>query len=83
MAMAKPIVALQSGGTPEIVPDGEVGLLAPVDDIEGLAERLLRLMNDASLRRELGAAGREHVMNTRTARQMAVDADQIYRALLR
>jgi glycosyltransferase involved in cell wall biosynthesis len=83
MAMAKPIVALQSGGTPEIVPDGEVGLLAPVGDIEGLAERILRLMNDASLRHEMGAAGREHVMSTRTARQMAVDADRIYRAVLR
>jgi glycosyltransferase involved in cell wall biosynthesis len=82
MAMAKPIVALQSGGTPEIVPDGEVGLLAHVGDIEGLAERILRLMNDASLRCEMGAAGREHVMNARTARQMAVDADRIYRAIL-
>jgi glycosyltransferase involved in cell wall biosynthesis len=83
MAMAKPIVAIQSGGTPEIVPDGEVGLLAPVGDIEGLGDRILRLMNDAGLRHQMGVAGRRHVMTTRTARQMAVDADRIYRSLLR
>jgi glycosyltransferase involved in cell wall biosynthesis len=82
MAMAKPIVAVQSGGTPEIVPDEEVGLLAPVGDIDGLAERILRLMNDAQLRRRMGAAGRKHVTEVRTAAQMAADADQVYRSLL-
>jgi glycosyltransferase involved in cell wall biosynthesis len=82
MSMAKPIVALQSGGTPEIVPDEEVGLLAPVGDIDGLATRLLRLIDDADLRRAMGAAGREHVTKVRTAEQMARDADAIYRSVL-
>jgi glycosyltransferase involved in cell wall biosynthesis len=82
MAMMKPVVALQSGGVPEVVTDEEVGLLAPVGDIDGLAERILRLMNDAQLRRRMGAAGRKHVTEVRTSAQMAADADQIYRLLV-
>jgi glycosyltransferase involved in cell wall biosynthesis len=82
MAMCKPIVALDSGGTPEIVPDGIAGLLAPVGDIEGLADRIRQLVADEGLRKEMGARGRQHVLNTRNARQMAKDAARIYDDLL-
>jgi glycosyltransferase involved in cell wall biosynthesis len=82
MAMSKPVVALESGGTPEIVPDGAAGLLAPVGDIEGLAERIKRLVADGDLRKTMGAYGRQHVVETRNARQMARDAAQIYDELL-
>jgi glycosyltransferase involved in cell wall biosynthesis len=58
MARGIPVVATDSGGIPEIVEDGQTGLLFPVGDIEALSELLLRLCADEALRSRLGAAGR-------------------------
>jgi glycosyltransferase involved in cell wall biosynthesis len=60
----------------EIVKDGESGLLVSVDDIEGLAAGMLRLVNDAELRQRLAAAGKLQVqrlaVDTIAARYLAV-----------
>lgn len=74
MAHSKPVVACNAGGIPEVVVDGETGVLVPVDDPSALAEALLRLLRNEELCRRLGTAGRalyeEHfsasVMATRT-----------------
>ncbi len=58
MASALPVVGVRGGGVGEIVVDGETGLLALPDDPQALASQLLRLLQDASLRARMGAAGR-------------------------
>ncbi len=58
MAAGLPVVASAVGGVPEVVIDGETGLLVPPDDAPALANALRRLLADAGLRRRLGAAGR-------------------------
>jgi glycosyltransferase involved in cell wall biosynthesis len=64
MALGKPIVATAGGGVPEIVVDGETGLLVPQGDVGAMAAALRRLLGDAALRDRFGAAGarraREH-----------------------
>jgi len=82
MAMARPVVALRSGGTPEIVPDGEAGLLSEPDDVDGLAANLVALLRDTRLRRRLGAAGRRRVETQLTPARMAADGLRIYRRVL-
>jgi glycosyltransferase involved in cell wall biosynthesis len=62
MAMAKPLVATASGGTPEIVMDGVTGILVPPRNPRALAETLLALLKDPTRRRALGSAGRERVV---------------------
>jgi glycosyltransferase involved in cell wall biosynthesis len=62
MAMAKPIVATASGGTPEIVVDGVTGLLVPPRNPSALAEALLALLKDPARCEALGAAGRERAV---------------------
>lgn len=57
MAASRPVAAFRSGGTPEMVLDGETGLLVEVGDVEGLSAALLRLARDASTRRRFGEAG--------------------------
>jgi glycosyltransferase involved in cell wall biosynthesis len=42
---------------PDIVRDGETGLLVPAGDVDGLEAALTRLVRDGALRRRLGAAG--------------------------
>ena len=61
MAHGKPVVATPVGGTPELVTDGETGLLVPPRDPQALAAALQRLLEDAELSRRLGEAGRRRV----------------------
>jgi glycosyltransferase involved in cell wall biosynthesis len=63
MAAGLPVVASAVGGIPEIVRDGETGLLVPPGDADALAAALGRLLDDDGLRRRLGAAGRERALD--------------------
>ena len=71
MIFAKPCIASDVGGLPEVVADRETGLLVPPDDPEALAAALLRLINDEALRRVMGAAGRRRYEARFTAEKMA------------
>jgi glycosyltransferase involved in cell wall biosynthesis len=57
MASGLPVVATRVGGVPELVRDGETGILVPADDPAALAAAVERLAGDRSLRSRLGEAG--------------------------
>lgn len=59
MAAGLPVVATRVGGVPDVVVEGETGLLVPPADPEALAHAMDRLLEDDSLRATLGRAGRE------------------------
>jgi glycosyltransferase involved in cell wall biosynthesis len=61
MAAGRPVVATPVGGTPEVVSDGETGLLVPPRDPEALAAALRRVLEDRGLAERLAAAGRRRV----------------------
>jgi glycosyltransferase involved in cell wall biosynthesis len=67
MARARPVVATPVGGTPELVTDGETGLLVPPRDADALAEALRRVIDDPELARRLGEAARARVAERFTA----------------
>jgi glycosyltransferase involved in cell wall biosynthesis len=54
-----PVVATEIGALPDIVQDGETGLLVPPDDVEALAGALIELLDDPDRARRFGALGRE------------------------
>jgi len=58
MAVGRPVVASRTGSLPELVADGERGLLVPPADPAALAGAILRLLEDDALRARLGAAAR-------------------------
>ncbi|MGF6308516.1 glycosyltransferase involved in cell wall biosynthesis [Bradyrhizobium sp. i1.8.4] len=58
MAYGKPVVASRIGGIPELIVDGETGVLFEPADADELRRHISRLMDDASLRARMGAAGR-------------------------
>ena len=58
MEAGLPVVATAVGGTPDVVVEGETGLLVPPDDPAALAGALAQLIRDAALRRTMGASGR-------------------------
>ena len=61
LAVGTPVIATAVGGVPEIVRDGENGLLVPADDPVALAEAIRRLVSDDALRRRLADASPESV----------------------
>ncbi len=61
MASGLPVVATRVGGVPELVADGETGLLVEPDDAPALARALDRLGGDPELRARLGAGGARRV----------------------
>lgn len=61
MALGVPVVATPVTGIPELVEDGQTGLLVPERDPAALAAALRRLLADPALRRRLADAGRARV----------------------
>lgn len=58
LAIGKPVIGSAIGGIPELVRDGETGLLFPAGDAPALADRMRRLSGDASLAERLGRGGK-------------------------
>ena len=56
LAVGTPVVATRVGGVPEIVADGENGLLVPADDADALAEAVRRILEPATRERLAAAA---------------------------
>jgi colanic acid/amylovoran biosynthesis glycosyltransferase len=71
MAMEVPCVSTCIAGIPELIRDGLDGLLVPASSAEALASAIDRLLKVPSLRRKLGAAGRERVCELYNLRQNA------------
>ena len=61
MASERPVVSTRLAGIPELVVDGQTGLLAPPGDSTALAQALERLLRDPELRSRFGDAGRARV----------------------
>lgn len=80
-AAGVPVVATAAGGVPEIVRNGETGLLAPVGDAAGLARRVREVLKHASLREQLVAGARKLVREFSTERTAEKTLD-IYRSVL-
>jgi len=56
MGAGLPVVATRVAGIPEVVRDGETGLLVPPADVPALGSALARLVTEPALRRTMGAA---------------------------
>jgi phosphatidylinositol alpha-1,6-mannosyltransferase len=81
-ACGKPVVAFGVGGAKEAVRAGESGFLLELGDIEGLADKLLKLLGDNALRQNMGAAGRRFVTENYTWELCAKRMLKIYRETL-
>ncbi len=83
MAMERPVIGIDNGGTPEVVEHGRSGLLSPAWDIPKLSNNICQLVADPELRRRFGVRGRERVLSYFNTQRMAEDTAQAYAAVLR
>ena len=81
MACGLAVVATRVGGNPEVVADGETGLLTPAGDPAALSAALLRLRGDGATRREMERASRRRVERLFDVRQMTSEYEKMYRGL--
>jgi glycosyltransferase involved in cell wall biosynthesis len=79
MAAARPVVASRVGGIPEVVADGETGLLVPATDTEALAAGIVRLAADPALRTRLGNAGQARVAAHFSTAAITDQIESVYR----
>jgi glycosyltransferase involved in cell wall biosynthesis len=80
-ACGTPILAMATGGTPEIIEEGVSGALVP-PDVEPFAARLLTLLEDETERRRLGTGARRVAEQRFAAPVVAGRLEELYRGLI-
>jgi glycosyltransferase involved in cell wall biosynthesis len=81
-AMGLPVVASDVDGVPEVVQDGQSGLLVPVKNGPAIAEAICRLLADPIFRQGMGANGAQFVRRKFSRQAMAQGMEDLYLKLL-
>jgi len=82
LAVATPVVATAVEGNPELVIEGETGLLFPPRDVPALARAITRVMSDPVLARQTADAGRRRVELLFSTRRKVERVEALYRELV-
>ena len=82
MALGKPVVATDLGGTREIVVDGETGFLIPSQDVNMLTTKITEILNNPDQGKEMGRRGKQRTCEVFSLEMMATKHLQMYRECL-
>ena len=82
MAMGKAVVATTTGGLPEVVAQGETGLLVPPGDVQSLAATVVSLLLDGVRREQMGRNGRARVHERFSLDASVMHMEQLYGEVL-
>jgi glycosyltransferase involved in cell wall biosynthesis len=83
MAAGLPVVSTAVGGVPELVREGETGLLVPSEDAGALAQAMQALVDDPARRQAMGAAARQYAVAHFDIRHTVRGYEQLYESLLK
>jgi len=83
MAEAKPIVATNVGGIPEVIIDGKTGKLVPPKDSKALADAIIYMYNNRLESLEMGRQGKKRVEANFDICQTAVTTERLYCQLMK
>jgi glycosyltransferase involved in cell wall biosynthesis len=78
MACSRAVVATRAGGIPEAVDDEVTGVIVPPRDEDALAAGIVRLLKSPELRRELGQAGRQRVIDSFSVDRLVEGTANVY-----
>ena len=81
MAAGKAVIGSRIGGIPDVIAEGETGLLVPPGDVTALRDAMARLLADEPLRRRFGQAGRQRAELFRASAVVSQIEDQYGRLL--
>ena len=80
MAASKPVVATSVGGVPELVLDGETGILVPPRDVPGLSQAIESLLEEPDIAHQMGNKGYEYVHQEFSHEKMWTQVQQLYKS---
>ena len=80
--MEKPVVAYNIRGVRDLVEDGVNGFLVPLSDINGLAKKILYLMEHPEIAKEMGKKGREIIEKEFSLNTILPQMEKLYREML-
>jgi glycosyltransferase involved in cell wall biosynthesis len=83
MSAARPVVASNISAIPEIVADGETGLLVPPNDAASLAKAIQSLLDDPARAEKMGAAGRNRLQTHFNEQRMINQTAALYRRVVK
>src|SRR3990167_8284892 len=78
MAASKPAIATDVGGCAEVIEDGKTGFIVAPRDTEALAEKIITLLKDTSMRARMGEAGRKRVEEYFSLKKMVENTENLY-----
>ncbi|MFH1858092.1 MAG: glycosyltransferase family 4 protein, partial [Candidatus Omnitrophota bacterium] len=81
-AMGKPVIGTRVGGIPEVIQEGETGILVPPMDPGALSEAMLSLLKDPEKRKVMGDAAKVWVNQTFSIKEMVKRIDGVYQSLI-
>jgi L-malate glycosyltransferase len=81
MACEVPVVASRVGGIPEVIDDGVTGFLHVPEDIDGMADSIMRLVGDPALHTRIAAAARQVALDRFSAARIVPMYEAAYAAL--
>ena len=81
MAAGKPVVATNVDAIPEVVSDGETGILVPPKDPNALANAIITLLEDPEKMRKMGQSGKKRAFDLFSAKRMTKDFEKLYLSL--
>jgi len=82
MRAATPVVLTDVVGNRDVVENGLSGYVVAEDDVDGMAARIVGLLDDPELRRTIGDGGRKRLMTSFTVEQMCAQLAEVYGRLL-
>lgn len=82
MSAGLPIVATNVGGNPEIVIDGQTGLLVPPNDPYSMSKAILKVMDDKNFAKQMGLAGKALAQKQFSIEAMVSQYEQLYQNIL-
>jgi len=81
MATGRPVIAIAAGPLPEVVENGKTGILVEPDNVQALADAIVRLLSDRPECERMGRAARQSILDRFTERKRSDDTIQAYRAV--
>ncbi len=81
MAAGDAVVATRAGSAETVIADGETGVLAPIDDVDGLVQALEPLMRNPERMKDMGARARARIIEDFSRDREVDEIVSVYRSL--
>ena len=82
LAVGVPVIATAVGGNPEVLTDGEDGMLIPAADPDALYKSICLLLENTERRKQMAKAGQEMVFRRFTLRRLVQETTDVYKSLI-